>query len=65
MNVGDMIEQLQQCSHNAKIKIIEEKELECMPQWWDEDNGKVAGNATIIYREDLHSHYFYVLAIRE
>lgn len=69
MQVKDMIVILQeQCNPDDDIRIIGELELECMPEWWDDekgDYGGVTGNATEIYSEDLHSHQFYLLAISE
>lgn len=67
MLVEDMVEVLSKCHPKAKIKIIQEEELECMSEWWDGnigDYGDVHGPATKIHREDLHSHYMYILAIK-
>lgn len=68
MKVKDLIKKLQNCNPNDSIKIIQELELECMPEWWDDKKGEyggVAGSATEIYSEDVHSHTFYLLAIGE
>ena len=63
MKIKDIIRILQLCDMNAKLRLIQEEELECMPEWWDEENSKVSGSATEIYSEDLHSHRMYLLAI--
>lgn len=63
MTVEQCIERLQKCSPDARLKIVGELTLECMPQWWDEENQKVAGKATELYSEDLFSHTYYLLAV--
>lgn len=62
MNVKEAIKKLEMCNPTSKLKIIQELELECMPEWWD--SGKVKGEATEIYSEDVHSHQFYLLVIK-
>ena len=63
MTVEEAIEKLKTCNPKAKLKIIQEEELECMPEWWDDDKYEVIGNATEIYSEDLYSHQTYLLVI--
>ena len=58
------MEILQGIKPNYEVKIIQEEELECMPEWWDDKDG-VSGKATKIYSEDLHSHEMYMLAIHK
>ncbi len=68
MIVEDLIKNLQNCNPTDKIVIIQEEELECMPEWWDDKKGKyggVFGPATELFSEDLHSHQFYLLAIKK
>ena len=68
MQVKDLIKKLQECNPDDRIKIIQEEELECMPEWWDDDKGEyggVSGTATEIYSEDVHSHQWYLLGINE
>lgn len=68
MTVKELIEKLSSCNPNARLKIIQEEELECMPEWWDDKIGacgSVSGSATEIYSEDLHSHQMYLLAIEK
>ena len=43
--------------------IIQEEELECMPEYWDDDARGVIGKATELYSEDVHSHEIWLLAI--
>lgn len=64
MTVQEMIEKLSSCDKNAKLAIIQEEELECMPEYWDDEGRKVTGKATELYSEDLHSHEYYLLAIK-
>ncbi len=63
MKVKELIEKLQRCNLDAKLKIIQEEELECIPEWWDEEENKVSGKATEMYSEDLYSHETYLLVI--
>ena len=63
MKVKEIIKILQKCSPEAELRIIQEEELECTPEWWDDKNNKVSGVAKEIYSEDLHSHQMYLLAI--
>jgi hypothetical protein len=68
MQVKDLIKKLQECNPDDSIIIIQEEELECMSEWWDDEKGEyggVSGAATEIYSEDLHSHQFYLLGISE
>ncbi len=68
MKVKDLIEELKKCNPDAEIKIIQEEELECMPEWWDDSKGRygdVRGPATKLYSEDLYSHETYLLAIED
>lgn len=67
MKVKDLITKLQECNPDARLELIQGEELECMPEWWDDNIGEyggVCGNATEVYSEDLHSHQFYLLAIK-
>lgn len=63
MTVKELIEKLSGCNPTAKLRIIAEEELECMPELWDDEEQKVSGKATELYSEDLHSHETYLLAI--
>ena len=63
MTVKELIEALSDCDSDAKIRIMQEEELECTPEWWNDDICKPGGKATELFSEDLHSHYFYLLAI--
>ena len=63
MTVKELITKLSSCNGEAKLMIIQEEELECMSEWWDEEAGKVTGRAIELYSEDLHSHEMYLLAI--
>ncbi len=63
MTVEEAIEKLKKCNPSAKLRLIQEEELECMPEWWDDEEYKVKGNATKIYSEDLYSHETYLLVI--
>ena len=63
MTVEELMVKLASCNGKSKLTIIQEEELECMPEWWDDEKRKVAGNATELYSEDLHSHEMYLLAI--
>lgn len=68
MDVKDLIKKLQKCNPDNKLKIIQEEELECMPEWWDDSVGEyggVAGEATELFSEDIHSHQMYLLAIKK
>lgn len=66
MKVKDAIKILQKCNPNANLKLIQEEELECIPEWWDDnagEYGEVIGKATKIFSEDLYSHQTYLLVI--
>ncbi len=63
MTVKELMEISSECSPDAKLRIIQEEELECMPEYWDETKNKMSGKATKLYSEDLHSHEMYLLAI--
>ncbi len=66
--VKDLIKKLQRLNPDAKLKLIQEEELECMPEWWDDTKGKygrLSGAATEIYSDDIHSHRWYLLAIED
>lgn len=63
MTVGELEEKLSKCNKESKLRIIQEEELECMPELWDDEKCEVSGKATKLYEEDLHSHGFYLLAI--
>ena len=63
MIVKELTEKLSSCNDEATLMIIQEEELECMPEYWADEERKVIGNATKLYSEDLHSHEFCLLAI--
>ena len=63
MTVKELMENLSECSPDAKLRIIQEEELECMPELWDDIKQEVSGDATELYCEDLHSHGMYLLAV--
>lgn len=63
MKVKELIEKAQNLNPNDELRIIQEEELECMPELWDDEKNEVSGNATKLYSEDLHSHEMYLLAI--
>ncbi len=63
MTVEELMTKLASCNGKAKLRIIQEEELECFPEFWDDEEQKVAGKATELYCEDLHSHGMYLLAI--
>lgn len=66
MKVSELMTKLSNCNQDAKLRIIQEEELECMPEWWSDEIGEcggVTGKATEVYSEDLHSHQMYLLAI--
>ena len=65
MIVEELMTKLSSCNPKAQLQIIQEEELECMPEFWDDDERKVSGKATELYSEDLHSHEMYLLAIDE
>ena len=68
MKVKDLIEKLQKCDPDDQLKIIQEEELECMPEWWDDNIGEYGGvtdKVTELFSEDLYSHQTYLLAIRK
>lgn len=64
MTVKELIEKLQALNPNDKLMLIQEEELECVPEMWDDEKGEVSGVAVKLYSEDLHSHEMYLLAIR-
>ena len=63
MNVRKLKKILQKLNPDDELKMIQEEELECMSEWWDDEKNEVSGNATKIYSEDLYSHETYLLAI--
>lgn len=63
MKVSELVRKLQKCDSNAKLKIIQEEELECMPELWDDKESRVCDDVTELFSEDLHSHQTYLLAI--
>ena len=66
MKVKDLIKIAEKCNPEANLEIIQGEELECMPEWWDDQLGAcggVCGKATELYSYDLHSHQMYLLAI--
>ncbi len=63
MNAKELKEKLSSCNDEAEIRIIQEEELECMPEYWDDEKHKVAGKATELFCEDLYSHEMYLLAV--
>ena len=66
MNVKGLIKLLQAYSNpDAKIRLIQGEELECMPEWWDEVENMPGGKASELYSEDVHSHQWYLLAIED
>lgn len=65
MTVKELIEILNHVHPDSDIQIIQEEELECMPELWDDTNNKVSNNVTKLYSEDLHSHEMYLLAINK
>lgn len=64
MTVKELITILATCNEEAKLKIIQEEELECT-EYWDEEKQKVTGKAIELYSEDLYSHEVYLLAINK
>ena len=63
VTVKDLMENLSKCNPDAKLQIIQEEELECMPELWDDEEQRVGGIANELYCEDLHSHGMYLLAV--
>lgn len=63
MTVQELIEKLKTLNPDAELTIIQEEQLECEPELWDEEKCEVGGRATEIYSEDLYSHETYLLAI--
>lgn len=63
MIVKELMAKLLSCNGEAELRIIQEEELECMPEFWNDEERKVNGKATELYSEDLHSHEIYLLAI--
>ncbi len=65
MKVKELIAKLQNCKEDAEIQIIQEEELECMPELWNNEDHKVGGTSGAIelYSEDLHSHEMFLLAV--
>lgn len=64
MTIKELLEKVQKINPGAKLKLIQEEELECMPELWDDKKG-VSGFAVEIYSEDVHSHQMYLLAIED
>ena len=64
MLVKDLVFALHKCNPYDTIKLIQEEELECMPEWWDDGLGVVSDNVTVLCSEDLYSHEMYLLAIK-
>lgn len=69
MKVKELIKKLQECDLEGEMKIAQGEELECCPEWWDgtlnDGCGDVAGEATKMYSEDIHSHEMYLLVIKD
>ena len=66
MTIQELIEKLSSYSNKeAKLQLIQEEDLECMPELWDDEKHKPSGKATEIYCEDVHSHNWYLLAIEK
>lgn len=65
MTVKELMVKLASCNGKSELMIIQKEELECMPEWWDDKEQKVAGKAIELYSYDLHSHEMYLLAIDE
>ena len=65
MTVKDLIKKLQEVNPDAELQIIQEEELECMPELWDDEKSEVSGNAIELFSEDVHSHRMYLLAVNE
>lgn len=65
MTVKELAAKLQNCNEDAKIQIIQEEELECMPELWNSEEQKVGGTSGAIelFSEDLHSHEMFLLAV--
>ena len=65
MIVKEMIDKLKECDPNSKVELIQEEELECEPDLWDDEKGKMMDSAVITINEwDLHSHGFYLFVKR-
>jgi len=64
MTVEELMAKLKNCRKDAKLQIIQEEELECMPDLWNDEEHKVGGTSGAIelYSEDCHSHEMYLLA---
>ncbi len=65
MDAKALLTKLQKCNPAAKLRIIAEEELECCPEWWNDEKGEVSGLATKLLSEDVHSHEIYLLAIEK
>ena len=66
MKVAELISVLHLCNPETELRIIQQEELECFPEWWDDNKGEYGGvisPATELYSEDVHSHRMYLLAI--
>ncbi len=63
MTVQELIDKLVNCKLEAQIKIIQEEELECTPEIWNDEKQEVVGKAVKLYSEDLYSHEVYLLAV--
>ena len=61
--VAELIRAAYKCAPSAKVRIIQEEELECMDDLWDADSGAVKPPVIKLHSEDLHSHEFFLLAI--
>lgn len=67
MKVKDLAKKLQKCSPDDEIELIQGESLECEDDWWDDkkgDYGGVTDKVIEIHCWDLHSHGFYLLAIK-
>ena len=65
MIVKELIEKLLTCDPESKLSIIQEEELECMPEWWDDEERRPAGGVIELFEVDSYSHGFYLLAIKK
>ena len=67
MTVEELMAKCQNVRKDAKLLIVEEDELECMPDLWNDEEHKVGGTSGAIelYSEDCHSHEIYLLAINK
>ncbi|KKN01592.1 hypothetical protein LCGC14_1126270 [marine sediment metagenome] len=65
MRVSELIIILKRCAPDARILIMQEEELECMPEFWDDETRSLNEKATKLYSEDLHSHEVYLFAVKD